>query len=41
LGHELEKISRHKRVWLRVAGVLFALGSVALAALIISIIWSV
>ena len=38
---ELEKITKHKMFWLRVAGILFALGSVALAALIISIIWAV
>lgn len=41
LGKELEKITRHKMRWLRAAGVLFALGTVALAALIISIIWAV
>ncbi len=39
LGTELEKITTHKMFWLRVAGILFALGSVALAVLIISIIW--
>jgi hypothetical protein len=41
LGKELEKITKHKMFWLRVAGVLFALGSVALAVLIVSIIWAV
>jgi hypothetical protein len=41
LGKELEKITKHKMLWLRVAGILFALGTVALAALIITIIWTV
>jgi hypothetical protein len=41
LGKELDKISRHKMFWIRVAGILFALGSVALAVLIVSIIWNV
>jgi hypothetical protein len=41
LGRELEKITQHKMRWLRIAGVLFALGTVALAILIITIIWSV
>jgi hypothetical protein len=41
LGKELEKITKHKMFWLRVAGILFVLGSVALAALIILIIWHV
>ena len=41
LGKELEKITRHKMFWLWVAGILFALGSVALAVLIVSIIWNV
>src|SRR6266566_5367228 len=40
LGKELEKITKHKMFWLRIAGILFALGSVALAVLIISIIWT-
>jgi predicted membrane protein len=40
LGRELEKITKHKIFWLRAAGILFTLGSVALAALIISIIWA-
>ena len=41
LAGELEKIMKHKMLWLRIAGVLFALGTVALAILIITIIWSV
>jgi hypothetical protein len=41
LGKELEKITKHKKFRLRVAGILFALGSVALAALIVSIVWNV
>jgi hypothetical protein len=41
LGTELEKITTRKMFWLRVGGILFALGSVALAVLIISIIWNV
>ena len=41
LGKELEKITKHKMFWLRVAGILFACGSVALAVLIVSIIWNV
>ena len=41
LGRELEKITHHKLFWLRLAGILFALGSIALAALIVSIIWAV
>jgi hypothetical protein len=41
LGKEWEKITKHKMFWLRVAGTLFALGTVALAALIISIVWKV
>jgi hypothetical protein len=41
LGEELEKITRHKMVWLRIAAILFALGTVALAALIIAVIWTV
>ena len=40
LGKELEKITKHKMFWLRVASILFGLGSLALAALIISIIWT-
>jgi hypothetical protein len=41
LGRELEKITRHKMRWVRVAGMLFALGTVALAVLIVTIIWAV
>ncbi len=41
LGKELEKITTHKMRWLRVAGVLFALGTVALAVLIVTIIWAI
>jgi hypothetical protein len=41
LGSELEKITKHKMFWLRVAGVLFALGTATLAILIITIIWTV
>ncbi len=41
LGRELEKITKHKMLWLRVAGVLFALGTATLAILIITIIWTV
>src|SRR5207244_9514664 len=40
LGKELEKIIKHKMFWIRVASILFGLGSLALAALIISIIWA-
>jgi len=38
---ELGKITSYKMRWLRVAGVLFALGCLSLAVLIISIIWNV
>ncbi len=41
LGEELEKMTRHKMLWIRIAAVLFALGTVTLAALIIAIIWTV
>jgi hypothetical protein len=41
LGQELDKITKRKIRWLQLAGVLFALGTVVLAALIISIIWTV
>ena len=41
MGEELKKITNYKMRRLRVAGVLFALGSVALAVLIIFIIWNV
>ena len=39
LAKELEKITKRKLFWLRCAGVLFALGSMALAALVVAIIW--
>lgn len=38
LGKELEKITKHKMFWLRVAGILFGIGTVTLAVLIVSII---
>ncbi|HEY7414324.1 MAG TPA: hypothetical protein VH593_03960 [Ktedonobacteraceae bacterium] len=41
MQEELKKITIYKMRLLRVAGVLFALGSVALAILIVSIIWGV
>ena len=41
LGEELQKITRHKMLWLRIAAILFALGTVTLAALIIAVIWKV
>lgn len=41
MGKELKTILSYKMLRLRIAGVLFALGSIALAALIISIIWSI
>lgn len=41
LRNELDKIIKHKTLWLRVAGVLFAGGSIALALLIILIVWTV
>ncbi len=39
LAKELEKIAKRKMFWLRFAGILFAVGSVALAALVVAIIW--
>jgi hypothetical protein len=39
MSEELEKITTYKMRYLRIAGMLFALGSVALAVLIVSIIW--
>jgi hypothetical protein len=39
LAKELEKITKRKMFWLRFAGILFAVGSVALAALVVAIIW--
>ena len=41
LKHELDRITKHKVLWLRAAGILFAFGSVTLALLTIFIIWSV
>jgi hypothetical protein len=41
MSEELKKISGYKMCRLRVAGVLFTLGSIALAVLIIFIIWAV
>lgn len=41
MSKDLEKITTYKMRWLRVAGALFALGSVALAVLIVVIIWGV
>lgn len=41
LGNELERITKQKMLWLRIAGVLFSLGTVSLSALIISIIWPI
>jgi len=41
MGDKLKKITAYKMRWLRVAGVLFTLGSIALAVLIIFIIWMV
>ena len=37
---ELEKMRRRKVVWIRVAGIFFALGSLALAALIFFLLWA-
>jgi hypothetical protein len=39
LAKELEKITKRKMFWLRFAGILFAVGSLALAALVVAIIW--
>lgn len=41
MSEKLKEIMRYKMRRLRVAGILFALGSTALAILVISIIWSV
>ena len=38
LSEELEKITKRKLFWLRLAGVLFGVGSVALAAVVVVII---
>ena len=39
-GQELQRIIRHKVTWLRVANLLFALGVIGLAGLLIIIIWN-
>jgi hypothetical protein len=39
-ARELERMLRHKLFWLRVANLLFALGAIALAGLLITIVWS-
>lgn len=41
LGRERDKITRHKMRWLRIASVLFLLGSLALAFLIATIVWKI
>lgn len=41
LGRERDKITRHKMRWLRIAGVLFLVGSLALVFLIITIVWMI
>lgn len=41
LSHEWKRLLGHKKRWTRAAGLLFALGTIALAALIASIIWPV
>ena len=40
MGEELKRIIRYKMLWLRVANLLFALGTLALAALLIIVVWS-
>lgn len=37
---ELKRMLTHKQVWLRVANILFALGAIFLAGLLIVIVWS-
>jgi hypothetical protein len=39
LAKEWQRLLRHKKCWTRAAGLLFALGTVALAILIALIIW--
>src|SRR6266567_8837951 len=39
-AEELERIIQHKVLWLRVANLLFALGAIGLAGLLIVIIWN-
>ena len=41
LKGELEKITKRKTTWLRIGGILFVLGSVVLALLIVWIVWGV
>ncbi len=38
---EWKRLIRHKKFWVRFAGILFGIGTVALAGLIVSIIWPV
>jgi hypothetical protein len=38
---EWQRLIRHKKFWVRFAGILFGIGTVALAGLIVSIIWPV
>ncbi|SRR6266568_498642 len=40
MGKELKSLIRHKVTWLRVANLLFALGAIALAGLLVVIIWN-
>ena len=40
MGEELKRIIRYKMLWLRVANLLFALGTLALAVLLIIVVWS-
>jgi hypothetical protein len=37
---ELQRMIKHKRLWLRIANLLFALGTIALAVLLIIIVWN-
>jgi hypothetical protein len=41
LAGALQKMIRHKKLWLQLANLLFALGVVALAVLLIVVVWSV
>ena len=41
MDRELKSIVKHKVFWLRIANLLFALGAIALAGLLIVIIWNV
>jgi hypothetical protein len=40
-ARELQRMIRHKKLWLQIANLLFALGVVALAILLIVVVWSV